>query len=70
MATFFDFGLPDCNLPNVSRKAMLTKAAIKKAAEDACKNICEFDCNDLDQNLNTIVVVCIVIKCTLVLITM
>jgi len=49
---------------------MLTKAAIKKAAEDACKNICEFDCNDLDQNLNTIVVVCIVIKCTLVLITM
>jgi len=38
---------------------MLTKAAIKKAAEDACKNICEFDCNDLDQNLNTIIVVCI-----------
>ena len=26
-----------------AREAMLTKAAIKKTSEDACKNICEFD---------------------------
>ena len=49
----------------LARKAMLTKAAIKKAAEDACKNIGEFDCNDLDENLNTIIVVCIALSSAL-----
>ena len=37
---------------------MLTKAAITKHSDEACKNIHEFDCNELDQNMNTIVVVC------------